>query len=54
MSATLIDHQDNAVTIQSRVPLSRSLLDTEHAIQNALLVMLCAAGRARIVRGSRS
>ncbi len=36
MSATLIDRQDNFVTIQVRVPLTRSLLDTERAIQQAL------------------
>jgi hypothetical protein len=36
MSATLIDRQDNYVTLQIRVPLTRSLLDTEQAIQQAL------------------
>ena len=36
MSATLIERQDNAVTIQIHIPLSRSMLDTEEAIQQAL------------------
>jgi hypothetical protein len=36
MSATLIDRQDHCVTIQIRVSLTRSLLETEQAIQQAL------------------
>ena len=36
MSATLIERQEDAVTIQVRIPLSRSLLATEQAIQQAL------------------
>src|SRR3954464_881697 len=36
MSATIIERQENAVTIQIRIPLSRSMLDTEEAIQQAL------------------
>src|SRR4051794_41858732 len=36
MSATLIERQENAVTIQIHIPLSRSVLDTEEAIQQAL------------------
>src|SRR4051794_19647846 len=36
MSATLIARQENSVTIQVEVPLSRSMLDTEEAIQQAL------------------
>jgi len=36
MSATLIDHQDNCVTLQIRVAFTRSLLETEQAIQQAL------------------
>lgn len=36
MSATLLDRQDNSVTIQVTIPLSRSMLDTEEAIQRAL------------------
>lgn len=36
MPATLIERQENAVTIEIRIPLSRSLLDTEEAIQRAL------------------
>jgi hypothetical protein len=36
MSATLIDRQEHAVIIQIRIPLSRSLFDTELAIQQAL------------------
>ena len=36
MSATLIERQENAVTIQIHIPLSRSMLDTEEAIQQAL------------------
>jgi hypothetical protein len=36
MSATLIERQDDTITIQVRLRLSRSLLDTEHAIQQAL------------------
>jgi hypothetical protein len=36
MPATLIDRQENAVTIQISIPLTRSLLDTEEAIQQAL------------------
>src|SRR4051812_33181823 len=36
MSATLIERDDSSVTICIRVPLSRSLLDTEEAVQKAL------------------
>jgi hypothetical protein len=36
MSATIIERQENAVTIQIRIPLSRSMLDTEEEIQKAL------------------
>ena len=36
MSATLLERHEDAVTIQIRIPLSRSLLDTEQAIQQAL------------------
>ena len=36
MSATIIDRQENSVTIQVRIPLTRSLLDTEEGIQQAL------------------
>jgi hypothetical protein len=36
MSATIIERQENAVTIQIHIPLSRSMLDTEEAIQQAL------------------
>src|SRR3954452_9342477 len=36
MSATIITRQENSVTIQVEVPLSRSMLDTEEAIQQAL------------------
>src|SRR5215813_8287671 len=36
MSATLIERHEDAVTIQVRIPLSRSLLLTEQAIQQAL------------------
>src|SRR5947209_3698016 len=36
MSATLIERQENSVTIQVTVPLTRSMLDTEEAIQQAL------------------
>jgi hypothetical protein len=36
MSATLIERQDHSVTVQIRIPLTRSLLDTEQAIQQAL------------------
>lgn len=36
MSATLIERHEDAVTIQVRIPLSRSLLTTEQAIQQAL------------------
>jgi hypothetical protein len=36
MSATLIERHEDAVTIQVRIPLSRSLLTTEQAIQHAL------------------
>src|ERR1700746_4157434 len=36
MSAMIIKRQENAVTIQISIPLSRSMLDTEAAIQNAL------------------
>lgn len=36
MSATIIERQENSVTIQVTVPLCRSMLDTEEAIQQAL------------------
>jgi hypothetical protein len=36
MSATLVERDDSSVTIQVRIPLSRSLLDTEQAVQTAL------------------
>jgi hypothetical protein len=36
MSATLIERHEDALTIQIRIPLSRSLLATEQAIQQAL------------------
>src|SRR4051812_50224142 len=36
MSATIIERQENSVTIQVTIPLSRSMLDTEGAIQQAL------------------
>jgi hypothetical protein len=36
MPATIIERQDHAVTIQVRIPLTRSMLDTEEAIQQAL------------------
>jgi hypothetical protein len=36
MSATLLERHEDAVTIQIRIPLSRSLLDTEQVIQQAL------------------
>jgi hypothetical protein len=36
MPATLIERQENAVTIQICIPLSRSMLETEEVIQQAL------------------
>lgn len=36
MSATIIDRQSHSVTLQITIPLSRSMLDTEEAIQVAL------------------
>src|SRR3954468_19385686 len=36
MSATIVERQETSVTIQIAVPLSRSMLDTEEAIQKAL------------------
>jgi hypothetical protein len=36
MSATIIARQEHAVTIQITIPLTRSMLDTEEAIQQAL------------------
>jgi hypothetical protein len=36
MPATIIERQENSVTIQVHIPLTRSLLDTEEAIQQAL------------------
>ena len=36
MSATLIERQETSVTIQVTIPLTRSMLDTEEAIQLAL------------------
>ena len=36
MSATLLERREDSVTLQVHIPLSRSLLDTERAIQQAL------------------
>src|SRR5436305_11928702 len=36
MSAAIIERQETSVTIQVTIPLSRSMLDTEEAIQQAL------------------
>src|SRR3954453_20425603 len=36
MSASIIERQENSVTVQVTIPLSRSMLDTEQAIQQAL------------------
>lgn len=36
MSATIVERQEASVTIQISIPLSRSMLDTEETIQNAL------------------
>jgi hypothetical protein len=36
MSAMLIERREDSVTLQVRIPLSRSLVDTEQAIQQAL------------------
>src|SRR3954471_22808 len=36
MAATIIERQENAVTIQISIELSRSMLETEEAIQQAL------------------
>src|SRR5947209_7254901 len=36
MSAAIIERQENSVTVQVTIPLSRSMLDTEEAIQQAL------------------
>jgi hypothetical protein len=36
MSATLVARQESSITLQLTVPLTRSLLDTEHGIQQAL------------------
>jgi len=36
MPATIIERQENAVTIQISIPLGRSMLDSEEAIQQAL------------------
>src|ERR1700704_153498 len=36
MSATIIDRQESSGTIQVSIQLSRSMLDTEQAIQQAL------------------
>src|SRR5829696_1102545 len=36
MAATIIERQENTVTIQVSIPLSRSMLETEEAIQKAL------------------
>src|SRR5262249_57355011 len=36
MAATIIERQENTVTIQVSIPLSRSMLETEEAIQQAL------------------
>ena len=36
MAATLIERRERSVTIQIEIPLSRSLLETEEAIQAAL------------------
>jgi hypothetical protein len=43
MPATVIERQEQAITLQITIPLSRSLLDTEEAIQTALN----EAGRVR-------
>jgi hypothetical protein len=36
MPATIVERQEGSVTIQIRIPLTRSMLDTEEAIQGAL------------------
>lgn len=36
MPATIVERQENSVTIQISIPLTRSMLDTEEAIQQAL------------------
>src|SRR3954467_6067015 len=36
MTAAIIERQENSVTVQVTIPLSRSMLDTEEAIQQAL------------------
>src|ERR1700730_15192022 len=36
MQAAIIERQENTVTIQISIPLTRSMLDTEEAIQQAL------------------
>src|SRR5690242_10603445 len=36
MSATIVERQEASVTIQVSIPLTRSMLDTEQAIQEAL------------------
>jgi hypothetical protein len=36
MSVTLVERGESSVTIQIRIPLSRSLLETEHTVQQAL------------------
>jgi hypothetical protein len=36
MSATLVASRDSSITLQITIPLTRSLLDTEHGIQQAL------------------
>ena len=36
MPAEIVERQENTVTIQVSIPLSRSMLDTEEAIQKAL------------------
>src|SRR3954452_10302999 len=36
MPATIIERQENSVTVQVTIPLNRSMLDTEEAIQQAL------------------
>src|SRR5271154_909953 len=47
MSATIIERQETSVTIQIRIPLTRSMLDTEEAIQKALNeVGILASGEA--------
>jgi hypothetical protein len=47
MPATIVERQEGSVTIQIRIPLTRSMLDTEEAIQGALnLAGVLASGEA--------